>query len=185
MAKKIDKKIKEIVKEIEIPKDTEVKVENNEVSIKSKGVEIKRRFAHATIEKKDDKIIIKTRGATKREKKLINSIFSHIKNMLEGSKKEFVYKLQICAVHFPMSISVKGEEVVIKNFLGETKERKAKILSGVKVEINRDIITVSSADKEAAGQTAANIEKKATSRKRDRRIFQDGIFMTEKCGEAI
>ena len=174
-----------IIREIEIPEGIEVKIENNMVSIKLQEKEIKRRFAHATIEKQGNKVIIKTRRATKREKKLINSIVSHIKNMLEGSKEEFVYKLQICAVHFPMNVAVKEKEVIIKNFLGETKERKAKILPDVIVEINKDIIIVSSGNKEAAGQTAANIEKTATARNRDRRIFQDGIFMTEKCGEGI
>jgi len=186
MAKKIRRKEeKEIIREIEIPEDIEVKIENNEVDIKSGGKEIKRRFSHVIIEKKDNKIIIKTKKATKREKKQINAIASHIKNMLKGIKETFVYKLQICSVHFPMNVAVKGEEVIVKNFLGETKERKAKILRDVEVKIDGAIITVKASDKEAAGQTAANIEKVATSRNKDRRIFQDGIFMIEKSGEEI
>lgn len=187
--KKHKKKNKEdgFVIELEIPKDEgiEITAEKGEVHIKKDGKEAKRRFSGAVIEKHGDKIIVKTKRSTKREKKVINTIVAHIKNMIKGLKENFEYKLQICAVHFPMSVEVKGREVIVKNFLGETKERKAKIIPGVEVKIERDIITVSSSNKEHAGQTAANIEKSAQIKDKDRRIFQDGIFITEKSGNQI
>ena len=83
-------------------------------------------------------------------------------------------------MHFPMSVSIQGDYLVIKNFLGERKERKAKILPQVNVKIEKNIITVESSDKEKAGQTAANIERATRIRKRDRRIFQDGIWLVQK-----
>lgn len=180
-------KEKELIKETEIPEDIEARVESNELSLRYGEVEVKRRFSNISIEKKNNKIIVKTRRATKREKKKINTIASHIKNMLKGIKEGFVYKLQICAVHFPMNVSVDKakNEVVIKNFLGETKERRAKILPGVEVKVDSGIIRVSSANKETAGQTAANIEKTAQSKNKDKRVFQDGIFMIEKAGRGI
>ena len=63
--------------------------------------------------------------------------------------------------------------------------RKSKILEGVKVEIDKDTILLSGYDKEAVGQTAANLEKATKIKKRDRRRFQDGIFIIEKSGVKI
>jgi large subunit ribosomal protein L6 len=45
---------------------------------------------------------------------------------------------------------------------------------------NKTEVTVSGTDKELVGQTAANIEKCATVKNRDRRVFQDGIYLINK-----
>lgn len=125
-------------------------------------------------------IKIECEKSTKNQKKLIKSAAAHIRNMIAGLGKKYVYKLQICSVHFPMTVAVKGSEVSVKNFLGEVKDRKAKILPGVVVKIEKEIVTVESCDKEKAGQTAANIETMTRICNRDRRVFQDGIYITEK-----
>jgi len=184
MAKRKSKEEK-FVRELEIPEGTEIRVENNEVFMKKENKENKRRFSHVLVEKKDNKILVSAKRGTKREKKLVNSVISHLKNMLRGLEKNFTYKLQICAVHFPMNVSIKDNLIIVKNFLGESRERKAKILPNVQVKIEKDIIIVESCNKEAAGQTAANIEKMAKVGGKDRRIFQDGIFMIEKSNRGI
>ncbi len=181
----VREKLKELVSGIIIPEELEVEVKNNEIIAKREGKEIRRRFPKVMIDKEENKIVIKTKGSTRREKKQINTIVMHVKNMFKGLKEKFVYKLQICSVHFPMNVSVKEGFVVVKNFLGETKERKAKILPNVEVKVEKEIIIVESIDKEAAGQTAANIEKIARSKNKDTRIFQDGIFLVEKAGRRI
>ena len=53
----------------------------------------------------------------------------------------------------------------------------------VKVEVQNKVdVIVSGADIEKVGQTAANIERSCKIRKRDRRVFQDGIYITSKAG---
>ena len=76
---------------------------------------------------------------------------------------------------------MKGNELVVNNYFGERVPRSAKILNGVEVKVqNKREVIVSGIDKEAVGQTAANIERCVTVKKRDRRVFQDGIYLVGK-----
>jgi len=178
---------KEIFQKIEIPKEVGVIIEGNTLNIKGVKGESKRAFNIINIEfKKDDNaIIIGSKTATKREKKKINTIVSYVKNMIKGVQEGFEYKLKICYSHFPISVEIKGNRAIIKNFLGEKKEREVKIPSGVDVRVDKEIIIINSVDKELAGQTAANFETATKIRMRDRRIFQDGIFIINKAGKEI
>ncbi len=178
---------KELFQNIEIPEGIDVNIEGSTLIVKGKEGENKRTFNinKLDFEKKDNKIIIGSKNATKREKKLMNTITAHIKNMFKGVQKKFEYKLKICFSHFPITVEIKEREALIKNFLGEKIPRKTKIPAGVDTKIDKDIITVISHDKEAAGQAAANFETATKIRKKDRRIFQDGIFITNKTGREI
>ena len=55
----------------------------------------------------------------------------------------------------------------------------------VKISVNGEEILVESNNKELAGQTAANIELLTRRTGFDRRVFQDGIYITEKAGKII
>ena len=178
---------KEIFKEIEIPSGTEVGTDENRITIKGKIGEDSKEFNSGKIKIKTEgnKIIIGSKDATKKEKRIINTFTAHIKNMIRGVNEGFEYKLKAVYSHFPITVEVHGKEAMIKNFLGEKIPRKMKILDGANVKIDKDFITVSSHSKEIAGQTAANFEKATWIRKKDRRVFQDGIFITSKGGEEI
>lgn len=178
---------KEIEEKIEIPKSFKSEIKNRRITITSGENKASRIFKGVKISAAENKIIISGVRQTKKDKRMVKTTAAHIKNMTRGLEKGFIYKLQICFVHFPITVSVDKAKnlVIIKNFLGEVKERTAKILPEVKAEVVKDIITVSGADKESAGQTAANIEAATKIKNRDRRTFQDGIFMIEKCGELI
>ena len=102
-------------------------------------------------------------------------------NMIKGVTEGFTYTLKALYSHFPMTLAVKGNELVVNNYFGERVPRSAKILNGVEVKVqNKTEVIVSGIDKEAVGQTAANIERSTTVKKRDRRVFQDGIYLIEK-----
>ncbi|MFH1316100.1 MAG: 50S ribosomal protein L6 [Candidatus Woesearchaeota archaeon] len=170
-----------------IPEGVETRFENSTIHIKGKNGDNSRDFSNPTIKKeiKDGKIVFSSEKASKREKKIIGTYKSHVKNMLRGIQELHIYKLKICSGHFPMNIKVSKEEVVINNFLGEKVPRKMKINNKVNVKMEGDVITVDSNDKEAAGQTAAKIEILTKVKGRDLRIFQDGIYITEKDGKLI
>ena len=171
------KEIKEI---IECPEGTEIILEDKTVTIKKGGNELKKKVAGFEMKKEGNNLVLHFSQATKKIKKMIKTAAAHIRNMISGLGEKYVYKLQVCFVHFPVSIEIKGGELLIKNFLGEKVPRKAKLLAGTDVKIEKDIITVTSFDKNAAGQTAANIENASRIKNRDRRVFQDGIFMIQK-----
>jgi len=179
---------KDIEKIIEIPEGVEVSLNNSEIIVKSKGKESKKTFNLPNTIKiiKDNKNLkISAKKSTKRESKLIGTSVAHIENMINGMNEDFEYKLEICNIHFPMNVKIEGNKMIIKNFLGEKVDRFAKILPGVKVEVKANKVNISSHNREAAGQTAANVETATKVKGRDRRIFQDGIFLTEKCGRKI
>lgn len=171
---------------IEIPDGIQVTSEKELVVKGSKG-ELKRDFTYpgisTTIEGKEIKIIAKK--ATKREKKLVYTYKAHINNMLKGVQEPWIYKLKICASHFPMNVSVSGKEFIVKNFLGEKVPRKLVIKEGVTIKVDGKDVTIESIDKELAGNTASEIELLTVVRGRDLRVFQDGIYITEKAGKPI
>ena len=178
---------KEIFQEIEIPEGIEAVIEGNMIKIKGPQGENRKKFntTNLVFEKKDNKIIIGSKKATKKEKKMMNTIKAHIKNMISGVQKKFEYELKICFSHFPASVEIKGNEALIKNFLGEKTPRVVRLPEGIDIKLEKDIIKISSADREIAGQAAADFEVATRISKRDRRTFQDGIFMITKAGVGI
>jgi len=131
------------------------------------------------------KITFRTAKPDKRARKVVMAYMAHLRNLFTGLESKYTYKLETCNVHFPMTLKQDKNLLMINNFLGEKTPRKAVILSGVDVQLKGTQITLTSHDKEAVGQTAANIEKATKVRNRDRRVFQDGIYIVEKAGVAI
>ncbi len=155
------------------------------LTLKHNSKEVKRKLnTSLTVKVEGNKIFLQTRKSTKKDKKNLGTNVAHIKNMVEGLNRPFVYKLQVATVHFPMTASYDKatNEIVVKNFLGEKKDRRIKLVEGVDVHVNKEHIEIRSVDIEKAGQSAANIEIGTKVRNKDRRIYQDGIFITEKPG---
>jgi large subunit ribosomal protein L6 len=171
------------MKEVKIPEDVEVFVEGKKMTVKGPKGELSRefddcRFSSVLIEKKDNKIEIRIDDAQRRKHvAFAGSIAAHLRNMISGVKKEYTYSMRIFYTHFPISVSVKDREIHIKNFLGEKGARIAKIAGEADVKIDKDMIIITGVNKEHVGQTAANIEKACKIKGRDRRVFQDGIYL--------
>jgi large subunit ribosomal protein L6 len=178
---------KEIFQEIEIPEGIEASIEKDTLVVKGPEGENKRIFntRNMLFEIKDKKIKIGNEKATKKDKKKINTITAHIKNMIKGVQERFVYTLKVVFSHFPITVEISGNDVIIKNFLGEKVPRKCSVPKGAEVKVDKNIITISSSDKEIAGQAAANLERVTRIRSKDRRIFQDGIYIINKAGREI
>jgi len=178
---------KELFQIIKIPEEVKIDLDENVLTVRGPEGEVVKKFNINKLElsKKDDFLSIGSKKATKKEKKMMNTIASHIKNMMQGVQKRWEYRLKVCYSHFPINVLIQEHNAEIKNFLGEKISRKVKIPDNVEVKIDKDIINISSVDKETAGQAAANFETATKIKKRDRRVFQDGIFIINKAGKEI
>jgi len=171
-------RITEIKQKITVPENVTATIEKDIVTIKGEKGELSRIFSHPKIEiKVNGKVVeIHCKDTRRKEKALIGTFIAHINNMIKGVTEGFEYKMKTVFSHFPIKTSVDENEFVIQNFLGERSARRAKILNGVIVEVKGEDITVRGIDKEQVGQTVANIERASRVKKRDIRVFQDGVY---------
>ena len=177
--------VAEIREKIEIPNGVEITIEEKAVHVKGEKGSLSKMLSHPKIDITVKNNIVEiscTKFPKRKEKALIGTFRAHINNMITGVTKGFEYKMKTVFAHFPIKTSVEGNAFIIQNFLGERSPRTAKILEGVTVEAKGENVTVLGIDKEKVGQTAANIERAAKVKKRDIRIFQDGVYVISKRG---
>ncbi len=167
-------------KEVNIPEEVKVEINGNEVKISGPKGELKREFDlidGIKIEKIENKVRVSAESERRKIKAKVGTIAAHIRNMIKGVTQGFTYRLKIVYAHFPITVKVEGDKVLIQNFLGERVPRVAKIVGNTEVKVEKDEIVVSGINIEDVGQTAANIEQACKIKGRDRKIFQDGIWI--------
>jgi len=180
-------KIKNFKDETEIPAGIEIKIDNGIVTVSKDGKSLSKKMMHKGVAQnvENNKFVVTFKNGSKKEKMMANTFIAHIKNMFKGVSEGHKYKLKICSGHFPMNVAVSGNKLTISNFLGEKKPREMKIKEGVNLKIEGDIITIEGISKDVASQVAADIEQLTRIRGRDLRIYQDGIYITNKDGEVL
>ena len=126
-------------------------------------------------------LIVRVDMPRRKQRALAGTWNAHLNNMVKGVTNGFTYNLKAFYSHFPMTLAVKGNVFVVNNYFGERVPRNAEILPGVDVKVSKKVeVVVTGMDKELVGQTAANIERCVTVKNRDRRVFQDGIYLVGK-----
>src|SRR5207302_5132530 len=92
------------------------------------------------------------------------------------------YNLRTVYAHYPGTVKVdeKAKTLKVENCTGEKTPRSAQILDGVKVVVKGDDITVEGVDIKAVSQTAANIQNSTKIKKKDLRVFLDGMYIDTK-----
>ena len=178
--------------ELEIPEGVEVTLEGGH-HIKVKGAEgiVTKDFSHMRgikVSINNKKIIFSTNFPKSGTLALIKTVVSIINNLIIGVQTNYKYVSKICYSHFPCSVKVdeKNHMLFVENFLGERAPRKSRYPSEVKVELQGEDVYFIGPDKEALGQAAANIKRSCRIRKKDPRVFQDGVYLYKKMsGEEI
>ncbi len=172
----------EAVKTLDVPDEVEIKVDARIISVTGEKGTLTRDFSAApiAIELENKKLRIQTNWPRKREAALVGTISSHIQNMITGVTKGYVYKLKIVFSHFPISVKAQGNKVSIENFTGERSPRWARIMGDAEVSVKEDDVIIQGINLEDVSQTAANIELATRIKRKDPRVFLDGIFVYQK-----
>ena len=165
-----------------VPEDVDLTLDGHKVAVTGANGKVERDFGHTKLSLDYQERVFRVWAENPRKKQaaLVNTISSHVSNMIKGVTAGFTYRLKIVFIHFPMNFQSLGDKIIINNFVGEQKAREAKILEGVKVHVEGDDIIVTGPDIEKVAQTAANIQQSTHIRNKDLRKFLDGIYVYKK-----
>lgn len=170
---------------VEVPEGVQVEVAEGVVTVRHGETALSKRLAHprVSMELAEGGVHVACEMPTKRDRALVRTFASHVRNLIHGATEGFTYTLRLVYAHFPVKVSVRGDRVVIENFLGERHPRTAQIRGATQVKVQGDTLTVTGPSREDVSQTAANVEQATRIKNKDPRVFQDGIYIVSKGGE--
>ena len=168
--------------EIEIPDDVSAEMDHLELTIEGPNGSVTRRLWYPDIDVsvEADTVVITSENEDAKTNATVGTFESHVSNMIHGVTDGWEYTMEVFYAHFPMQVNVEGEEVVIENFLGEKAARRTPIRGDTDVQVDGEMVRLTGSDKEAVGQTAADIEQLTKVTDKDTRVFQDGVYIVEK-----
>tara|TARA_B100000676_G_scaffold142018_1_gene140741 strand:+ start:257 stop:814 length:558 start_codon:yes stop_codon:yes gene_type:complete len=133
-----------------------------------------------TIEVIEGKVLFKAQGTRNKNRAIMNTARSLIRNLCEGVVEGYTIKMKIVFSHFPITVKVDGKTVLIENFQGERAARKTKVWGDTKVIPKGDDVIITGHVLTDVSQTAAEIENGSRVKNKDHRVFLDGIYKFEK-----
>lgn len=168
-------------KTIPIPDGVSLELKGDTLIVKGPNGSLERAFPQELLTiQVNDSVVVESKNERRRSLAHTGTTTSHIQNMIHGVTSGYEAHLKVIYSHFPMKLKVEGNRLLIQNFMGERATREIEILEGVNVKTSKEDVIVSGPSKEAVGQTAGRIEQKTRVRGFDKRVFQDGIHLTQK-----
>jgi large subunit ribosomal protein L6 len=167
---------------LEIPDDVSAEVDHLELTVEGPNGSVTRRlwYPDVSVSVEDGEVLIESDEDDAKTMSTLGTFESHVRNMFHGVTEGWEYEMEVFYSHFPMQVAVEGDEVVIENFLGEKAPRRTEIHGDTEVEVDDEIVTLSGPNVEDVGQTAADIEQLTRVQDKDVRVFQDGVYITQK-----
>ena len=169
---------------IQVPDGVTVEVDGRNIKVKGPLGSLQEDLSHlpVTFTQKGQEVQVSVTWPRKREIGMLGTAAAHVRNMIRGVTKGYRYNLQTVYAHFPVTVKVdeKARALKVENFTGEKTPRSAQILAGAKVAVKGDDITVEGIDLKAVSQTAANIQNSTKIKKKDLRVFLDGVYVDTK-----
>ncbi len=167
---------------VDLIKGVTATVDGRVLSVKGPLGTVKKNFnkIHVDIGIDSGKVQITSFSAKKKDVVSSNTVSSLVRNMVTGVTEGYLYRMKVIFAHFPVTVKVKGNTVVVENFMGERSARVTKIVGDCKVTIDGDDIIIKGVSLEDVGQTSANLEQATKIKRKDQRIFLDGVYVYEK-----
>lgn len=164
---------------VQMPEGVTASLEGRTLSVKGKLGEAKKHFdkIDVNLSVQGNRVVFSPFSAKKRDNVIINTVTSIVRNMATGVTKGFTYRLKVVYAHFPITVKTKGDKVLVENFVGERSPRVSQIVGSCKVSVEGDDVIVKGVSLEDVGQTAANIELATKIRRKDQRVFLDGLYI--------
>ncbi|MEK7101975.1 MAG: 50S ribosomal protein L6 [Patescibacteria group bacterium] len=135
---------------------TTVSVAGGMLSVKgTKGTLTKRVHPTIDISVSPEGVLITSKDRSRLAKALTGTFASHVKNMVQGVETPYVKKIIMEGVGYKME--VKGKEVVLT--VGFSHTVSLAIPEDVTVKVEKNVMTLESANKESVGQFAANVRR--------------------------
>ena len=159
-----------------------VELNGNNIIVKGKEGELHTEIVHPflKVEKKDNTLFIEAEKDNKFQKSIAGTLSANVRNMIKGVTEKYTAELELVYMHFPASLKLNGNKIVVENFVGERKPREIQVPEGLKAEVKGNKILISGIDKYKVGQLAGTIESKIQIKNKDRRVVKDGVFITKK-----
>ena len=139
---------------IPIPSGTEVSVVDSNVTVKAKGGTLKRSIhPEIVISVSNGEVAVSPARETRLARALWGTYAAHVRNMIEGVNKPFVKKLLVEGIGYKAELAGKQ----LKLAVGFSHPILIAIPDGLTVAVDKNIITVSGADREQVGQFSASV----------------------------
>ena len=164
---------------VEMPEGVTATLQGRTLAVRGKLGEAKKHFdkVNVNIAVEGNRVLFTPFSAKRKDNVIINTVTSIVNNMVTGVTKGYTYKVKIVYAHFPITVKTKGKQVLVENFMGERSPRVSEIVGDSKVSIEGDDVIVKGVSLEDVGQTAANIEQATKIKRKDQRIFLDGLYI--------
>ena len=174
--------IDKLAAELEIPEGVTVSYDRPMITVQGPLGKTWKSFKKipVTIDVTDDKVLFKAQGTRDKNRAIMNTARSLIRNLCEGVVEGYTIKMKIVFSHFPITVKVDGKTVLIENFQGERAPRKTKIWGETKVVPKGDDVIITGHVLTDVSQTAAEIENGSRVKNKDHRVFLDGVYKFEK-----
>ncbi len=165
-----------------IPEGASAEVERFDLTVSGENGSVTRRlwYPNVSVTVEDGEVTIESDAEDAKTTATVQTFASHVENAFHGVSEGWTYEMDVFYSHFPMQVRAEDDEVVIQNFLGEQAPRRTPIRGDTAVEVDDEHITLSGPNKEDVGQTAADIEQLTRVSGKDARVFQDGVYISEK-----